>query len=103
MLIAIEIASAIVAFVVTVMLASVLPPVAQCPRGWNLQEGVRRDGPDVGEFACYAPLPPCCGEPAGKLECQRQCPAVDRFHSRIYCTGGAKPIIVDERTVGCQR
>lgn len=75
--------------------------VGTCPPQWH-HNGVRRYT-DRGAFECEAKLPPCCGEPAGALECQRQCPAVQRFHSRIYCTGGTLPIVVNERTIGCQR
>lgn len=84
----------------TIAIGAVLP-VSSCPPGWH-NNGVRRYD-DRGAFECEAPLPPCCGEPAGVLECQRQCSPVQRFHSRIYCTGGSLPIVVNERTVGCSR
>lgn len=98
----IDAAIGVVLFVVNLALLVCMPPVAQCPPNWWLGEGVRRTGPDVGSFACYAPLAKCCGEPAG-IVCEKPCPDVEIRRSRIYCTGGAKPIVVDFRTVGCQR
>ncbi len=88
--------------VLAVLLAAVLafaasrPSSATCPRGWSLHEGVRRDG----SYACWGPLEPKgCGEPVGPdIPCRR--PPITR--GRIHCTGGSVPIVVDERTVGCQ-
>lgn len=98
-----DIASGFVSLVATIALAICMPSAAQCPPGWSLTEGIRITGPHVGEFACYAPLPACCGEPAGKV-CERACPDVEIRRSRIHCTGGAHPIQMgDGRTVGCQR
>jgi hypothetical protein len=81
-----------------VVMVAVLPPMARCPDGWSLGEGVRRA---TGEFACYAPVPRDCGEPKGPYE--RPCPRSERYYGRIYCTGGKLAIVVDHRTVGCQR
>lgn len=78
-----------------------IPNKAQCPKGWH-NNGVRRFE-DVGAFECEAPLPACCGEPVKYGGCSTACPSVQRFHSRIYCTGGSRPIVVNERTVGCSR
>lgn len=75
-----------------------LAPPTRCPPGWSLAEGVRRNG----EFACYAPLPKCCGDARGPCEAVA-CPRVEVTRSRIYCTNGTQPIVVDHRTVGCQR
>ncbi len=78
-----------------VALAVSRPSSAQCPRGWSLNEGIRRDG----SFACWGPLERGCGEPVGPdIPCKR--PPITR--GRIYCTGGSVAIVVDERTVGCQ-
>ncbi|HEY1814878.1 MAG TPA: hypothetical protein VGG74_21170 [Kofleriaceae bacterium] len=74
------------------------PHHARCPAGWWL-DGVR---------------------PSGRYDCRRvpigddrrDADGIVRDHSyeppgeidgEIYCTGGSKPIVVDERTVGCQR
>lgn len=93
--------SALVLAVVNVMMLAAFPSMARCPEGWALGEGVRRQGDRIGEFACHSPLPKTCGEPGGIYE--RPCPPGKRLVSRIYCTSGALPIIVDARTVGCQR
>lgn len=82
------------------LVASVTHPrSAKCPPGWALLTGIR----ESGRFACY---PPAIGDdyrdargivhddsyqPPGELDGQ------------IYCTGGTRPIVVDYRTVGCQR
>jgi hypothetical protein len=75
---------------VTALLASIFllcwacatrPTHARCPPDWWIN-GVR---------------------PSGELGCR---PADGRdieIHSRIYCTGGSVPIVVDDRTVGCTR
>ena len=57
------------------------PTRARCPDAWWVN-GVR---------------------PSGDLACR---PADGRdveIHSRVYCTGGSSPIVVDDRTVGCTR
>lgn len=86
----------VVAVLVSFVLALALPSRAQCPVGWSLHEGVRRSG----EFACYGPLAERCGD---AREYTDPCPKPEITRSRIYCTGGSRPIVVDFRTVGCQR
>lgn len=68
------------------------PRRANCPAGWHV-EGVR---------------------PSGATTCRRA-PQIDTaeddahpepdpaYGIAIHCTGGTSPIVVDERTVGCQR
>jgi hypothetical protein len=87
---------AFVAVLTTLLIAVTLPDRARCEPGWSLHEGVRLDG----SYACYGPLkPPGCGDAAGDWKpCQK--PEIKR--SRVYCTNGHRPIVVDERTVGCQ-
>ena len=72
---------------------------ASCASGWTLIEGVRRSG----DFVCEKAPPITCGEPTGPYE-NVPCPPAPRYGSKIYCTGGAEPVIDDDgRTVGCQR
>lgn len=91
----------LVILLVDALLVVMMPRIARCPPKWSLAEGVRRSGVNVGEFACYSPPPRTCGEPKGPYEVP--CPPSEKFHARIYCTGGALPIVVDDRTVGCSR
>lgn len=70
-----------------------------CPPGYDLRTGIRRDG----SFECW---PNVKGDPNWDgtwrhPERGEQSTAILR--SRIYCTGGAQPIIVTDRIVGCQR
>lgn len=75
------------------------PSRANCPDGHDLRMGIRRSG----DFECWSrPV----GDPDydgtfGKPERSVQPGPV--YRGRIYCTGGAQPIVVDYRTVGCQR
>lgn len=86
---------------VLVMLVAAIdrPSSAACPPGFLIVEGVRRDG----DFVCELAPPPNCGEPTGPFE-GVACPDRPRYRAKIYCTGGAEPIIDDDGlTVGCQR
>lgn len=87
---------------VALLLAALLPQHAVCRDGWHLDMGVRVDGPDVGSYSCAPPLPLCCEDAAGPCE-HVKCPDRPREFGRIYCTNGTIPIVVNERTVGCQR
>lgn len=77
-------------------LAVLLSPKT-CRPGWYV-EGVRPSG-----LARCRPEPPRdCGEPVPPFE--QPCPHDERVEQRvIICTGGTQPIVVDERTIGCQR
>jgi hypothetical protein len=78
------------------VLAVLLSP-KRCPRGWYL-DGVRPSG--IG--ACRLAPPPGCGEPVPPHN--QPCATQTRpMPIAIYCTGGSRPVVVDERTVGCQR
>lgn len=77
----------------------VRPDRARCPAGYDLRTGIRADG----RFACW---PHPVGDPEWdgtwrRPERARQPDGV--LESRIWCTGGARPIVVNARTVGCQR
>jgi hypothetical protein len=88
---------------VTILAAAITRPTrAQCPQGWYLATGVRTSDTYAprGSFACQRPPggpdwtgtgPDLGTRPPGELR------------GRIYCTGGSSPIVVNERTVGCQR
>lgn len=83
---------------VLVVAAVIRPSRGMCPAGMH-HEGVRRDG----AFVCVrAPV----GDPGrdgtwGNPDVSVVPPGEIAGH--IYCTGGALPIVVDERVVGCQR
>lgn len=67
-----------------------------CPKGWH-HEGVRPSG----EYECI-PQPVGPDWPGYSFPDRSVVPP-GRLRSRIYCTGGSQPVVVDERTVGCQR
>ena len=76
------------------------PTRVQCPSGYDLRTGVRR----TGDFVCWpSPMgdPRYDGAVEGYPERSVQSNAV--IGGRIYCTGGAVPIVVDYRTASCQR
>lgn len=90
--------AALASALILLWMAVTRPDHAACPRGWR-HEGVRRDG----SFSCLRPL---LGDPDydgvhGWPDRSVQPPG--ELWGRIYCTGGAAPIVVDQRTVGCQR
>ncbi len=74
------------------------PQRGGCPAGWH-HDGVRRDG----RYECVrAPIGSMDDDGTwGRPDRSRVPPGIVR--SRIYCTGGAVPIVVSERVVGCQR
>lgn len=75
------------------------PSRATCPAGYDLRTGIRRSG----DFQCW---PHPVGDPEWDGTWRRPDRSVQPdgvIRSRIYCTGGASPIVVDYRTVGCQR
>jgi hypothetical protein len=85
------------ASIALLMVAFVISPVAgECPPGMDLRMGVRR----TGEYECWTIPPQGCGEAVGPT---RACPEPTITHGRIHCTNGTQPIVVDFRTVGCQR
>ena len=92
-----EIGSALLTRVLLCLAFVLQPHHATCPDRWYA-EGIRPNG----AFTCR----PVLGDPTQDLE-----DAHNRINiadpravtSQIYCTGGAHPIVVGPRTVGCQR
>lgn len=73
------------------------PSHATCPTGWYA-EGVRPGG----QLACR----PVVGQPERDIDDARagiQSHDERVLQSRVYCTGGSHPIVIDARTIGCQR
>jgi hypothetical protein len=64
----------------------------RCCKGYHV-DGVRPDG----RTWCVAK--PACPDDS---ECGSAFPDPPRYPVEIHCTGGSVPIVVDERTVGCQ-
>jgi hypothetical protein len=94
-------ALAVVSMVLLCVAFATRPARAQCPGSWGLDTGVRRNG----SFECWSPPTPACKEAMpGRAsdECYTHYPEPVHVDSQIYCTGGTRPIVVDERTVGCQ-
>ena len=91
-----EVFYALVTVLVIAALSLTRPTRARCPAGW-LHEGVRPSG----AFACKPALVGGERDPAGGIDTAYQPPG--ELGGRVYCTGGAVPIVVDYRTVGCTR
>lgn len=70
---------------------------ATCPAGWYVN-GVAPDG-TFRVRPVPPPERPCASGPNGCIERDLDI----EIRGRIYCTGGARPVVVNERTVGCQR
>jgi hypothetical protein len=80
---------------VAMAIAFALAPL-RCPKGWH-HEGVR----PTGEYDCIRkPVGP---DWPGYAYPDRSVVPPGRLQAQIYCTGGAVPVVVDERTIGCQR
>lgn len=75
------------------------PHRARCPIGYDLRTGIRPSG----EFTCWPnPSGPLEWDGTwGRPERSRQPDGV--IESRIFCTGGTRPVVVGDREVGCQR
>lgn len=72
------------------------PTTARTPEGWYVN-GIRPDGryevrmaPILREKKCS---PSCVNPDEPDLH----------YRSRIYCTGGSRPIVINHRRVGCSR
>jgi hypothetical protein len=78
---------ALLTIAVMTVASLVQPRRARCPDGMYVN-GVRPSG----AFECRI---------APKLK--HEAPPDSELGGRIYCTGGTRPIVVDYRTVGCQR
>lgn len=84
------VACALITLVILAASAVCRPESAKCPRGTYLHTGIRSSG----SFACARSL-------IGPENDAVQPPGI--LLGRIYCTGGSRPIVVNERVVGCQR
>lgn len=95
-----ELVTTICAFVLLCLAIARYPgydPSGRCPPGWAL-DGVRPSG----HSRCTPAPPQDCGEPRPPND--RPCPRDDRELLILHrCTGGSRAIVVDHRTVGCQR
>lgn len=89
---------ALVSIIVLFLSALLHPTQARGPNGWYVN-GVSPDGAYELRRAPVAEQPPC---KETKLSCVADEPDV-WIRGRIYCTGGSRAIVVDERTVGCTR
>lgn len=76
------------------------PDHARCPDGFHL-DGARSDGVYRCRPRSTLPDRPSRGHEPDDVDD----PTLDdrELLGRIYCTGGTSPIVVDEKTVGCQR
>ena len=95
-----ELLDAIATAVATLLISSmVIARVkVECDLGWSVG-GVTREG----SLTCIEKIKvTCCGEPAGII-CERPCPQSRIKFKRIHCTGGSRPVVVDDKTVGCTR
>jgi hypothetical protein len=74
------------------------PRVARCPGGWYVN-GIR----PTGSFECRRipggnpDFDGTWGRPDRSFE------RVGALQGQLYCTGGTRPIVRNETTVGCQR
>lgn len=83
------------------------PDVRQCPSGYDLRMGVRTDG----RFQCWPHPSAPRGWDGGPIEewdgtwlrPEKSVQTGTIVDDRIHCSNGARPIVVDHRTVGCQR
>ncbi len=89
----------LLSLVLMAVCAIVKPTKARCPPGHDLRTGIRRSG----HFECWP-------NPIGNAEGDGIMGRPDRsvqppwtINARIHCTSGQLPIVVDYRTVGCQR
>lgn len=96
----------IMAALVAVGLAMMLPTHARCARGFYVN-GVTAVDQRVGELGVYR----CHQVPARRWEEDKPVgfhPVADlpgeghEYSGMIFCTGGSLPIVVDEQVVGCQ-
>lgn len=92
--------SLVVSLALLALAAVVRPHRARCPVGMDLRTGIRQDG----SFECWAhPVGDPEWDGTWRRSPDRSVQPAWQFVGQIYCTGGARPLVVDERTVGCQR
>ncbi len=75
----------------------VKPTHVICPAGWYVN-GVRPSG----QTECL-PVPSGFEELTDRGIVDHSIEPPGYVRVRIYCTGGMRPIVVDQRTIGCQR
>lgn len=93
-----EVACAIATILVLCWSTATRPRGARCPQGWYV-DGIR----PTGRFDCArTPGGDIMYDGAGGYP-DRAVDLPGRLGGRLYCTGGSHPIVVNERTVGCQR
>lgn len=87
---------ALATILVTVISVFTKPTSATCPgRDWYLDNGVRSNG----SYRCSPPVI----EPIGDYGGNEVSSPPGKIYGQIYCTGGARAIVLDHRRVGCQR
>lgn len=98
----IDLLAAIATVAILCVASIVRPERARCPWDLDLRTGVREDG----RFECW----PHPSGPPGIEEWdgiqgwpERSVQPSWRLGGRVYCTDGARPIVVDYQTVGCSR
>ncbi len=77
---------ALITLAIIVITSIAEPRRVRCPSGWYA-EGVRPSGATTCRRAPINDITPPTG-------------AIDAL---VYCTGGSLPIVIDHRTVGCNR
>ena len=92
-----EILFALVTAVIVVAVTIARPTKATCPAGWYLETGIKPSG----VFRCAPDVIGGINDPAGGIDTAVQPPGA--IMSRIWCTNGTMPIVVNHTTVGCQR
>lgn len=93
-----DVSQAVLAAIAVLCFAIARPTHYRCEPGYYV-EGVRPSG----ETRCVeAPTDRGDGECIAGGRCRFADTALS-YPVQLYCTGGAHPIVVDERTVGCQR
>lgn len=92
-----------VSLALLIVCAATRPQRGECPPGWYV-EGVRVMSlgiEPIGSFACKRPAVGGETDVLTGKSTAHELPG--ELRGRIYCTGGALPIVVNERAVGCQR
>lgn len=88
----------IVGWIVALALVFVSRPTRVTCREGYFVDGVRPNG----KSTCRQVPPKNCGEPSGPWK--QACPKdVGDYEVAVHCTSGTRPIVVNERTIGCQR
>lgn len=89
---------ALVSLALLALAFAVRPQRAVCPAGHDLRTGIRRSG----AFRCWPAVVGPMDDDGTFGRPERGVQPDGVIESRVYCTGGSVPIVVDARTVGCQ-